>query len=47
VAKDFVLFVIIYPDGGRAARYSLFQEPNNPEVCWTLCITKFAGAESS
>jgi hypothetical protein len=32
-AKDFVLFAIYISDGGRVARYSLFQDPNNPEVC--------------
>ncbi len=32
VAKDFVLFAIYIWDDGRATRYSMYQEPNNPEV---------------
>jgi hypothetical protein len=35
-AKDFVLFTIYVSDDGTATRYSLYQEPNNPEVCWTM-----------
>jgi hypothetical protein len=31
---DFVLVVIYIWDDGRVTRYSLFQEPNSPEVCW-------------
>jgi hypothetical protein len=43
VDKNFVLFAIYIWDDGRVTRYSLFQEPNNPEVCWALYITKLAG----
>ena len=32
VAKDFVLFAIYIRGDGRATRYSMHQEPNNPEV---------------
>jgi hypothetical protein len=42
-AKDFVLFAIYIWDDGRVTRYSLYQEPNNPEVCWTLYMTRLAG----
>jgi hypothetical protein len=37
VAKNFVLFAIYIWDNGKVSRYSLFQEPNNPEVCW-VCV---------
>jgi hypothetical protein len=40
---DFVLSAIYIWDNGKVTRYSLFQKPNNPEVCWTLYITKLAG----
>jgi hypothetical protein len=43
VAKNFVLFAIYIWDSGKVTRYSLFQELNNPVVCWTLYITKLAG----
>jgi hypothetical protein len=43
MAKDFVLFAIYIWEDGKVTRHSLFQEPNNPVVCWTLYITKFAG----
>jgi len=39
-AKNFVLFVIYIWEDGKVSRYSLLQEPNGPEVCWTLYITK-------
>jgi len=32
--EDFVLFAIYIWDNGEVTRYSLFQEPNNPEVCY-------------
>jgi hypothetical protein len=35
VAKKFVLFAIYIWDSGKVSRHSLFQEPNDPEVCWT------------
>jgi len=41
--KNFVLCAIYIWDSGRVTRYSLFQEPNNPEVRWTSYITKLAG----
>lgn len=41
--KNFVLFAIDIWDDGKVSRYSLFQEQNNPEVCWTSYITKLAG----
>jgi hypothetical protein len=41
--KDFVLCAIYIWEDGEVSRYSLYQEPNNPEVCWTLYITKLAG----
>jgi hypothetical protein len=43
VAKDFVLFAIYIWDNGKVNCYSLFQKPNNPQVCWTWYITKLAG----
>ena len=41
-AKNFVLFAIYMGDNGKAIRYSLFQEPNNPVVCCTLYMAQFA-----
>jgi hypothetical protein len=41
--KNFVLCAIYVWENGRVTRYSLFQELNNPAVCWTSYITKFAG----
>jgi hypothetical protein len=43
VARDFVLFAIYIWDNGKVSCYSLFQIPNNPQVSWTLYITKLAG----
>jgi hypothetical protein len=40
--ESFVLFAIYVWDHGEATRYSLFQQSNNSEVCWTLYITKLA-----
>ena len=42
-AKDFVLFAIYIWENGKVSRYSLYQESNNQEVCWTLYTTKLAG----
>jgi hypothetical protein len=40
-AKNFVLFTIYIWGYGEVTRFSLFQEPNNREVCcWTSYITK-------
>jgi hypothetical protein len=41
--EDFVLLAIYIWDNGKVSRYSLFQVLNNPEVCWTLYITKLEG----
>jgi len=41
--KCFVLCAMYVWDNGAVTRYSLFQELNNPEVCWTPYITKLAG----
>ena len=41
--KDFILFAIYIWDNGQVSRYSLFQKPNNLEVCRTSYITKFSG----
>ncbi len=39
--RNFVLFAINIWDYGGVTHFSLFQEPNNREVCcWTLYITK-------
>ena len=38
--KNFVLFALYIWDHGEVYCYSLFQEPNSPEVCWTLYTTK-------
>jgi hypothetical protein len=35
-AKNFVLIAIYIWEDGKVSRYSLFQEPNYPEVCWTF-----------
>jgi hypothetical protein len=43
VTKGFVLCAIYVWDAGEVSRYLLFQELNNPEVCWTSYITKLAG----
>ena len=43
-AKNFVLFAIYIWDDGEVTRFSLFQKPNNREVCcWILYMTKLAG----
>ncbi len=42
-AKNFVLFAIYIWEDGKVYRYSLFQQPNGREVCWTLYITELAG----
>jgi len=42
VDKNFVLFAIYIWDNGKVYCYSMFQEPNSPEVCWTLYTTKLA-----
>ena len=41
--KNFVLFAIYIWKAGKVSRYSLFQEPNNPKVCWTLHINELPG----
>jgi hypothetical protein len=46
VANNFVLFVMYISDHGKVSRFSLFQEPNRPEVCWTF-IQLRSQAESS
>jgi hypothetical protein len=43
VTKNFVLCAIYVWDDGQVSRYSLYQEPNRREVCWTLYINKLAG----
>jgi hypothetical protein len=43
VDKNFVLLAMYIWDNGQVTRYSLFQEPNNTEVCWIMYITKLAG----
>ena len=35
VAKDFVLFAIYIWDDGTVSRYSMYQELNGAEACWT------------
>jgi hypothetical protein len=42
-AKNFVLCAMYIWDNGKVTRYSLFQDPGNPEVCWTLYVTKLGG----
>jgi len=34
--KDFVLFAMYIWDSGKVTRYTLFQEPEESSVCWTL-----------
>ena len=41
--KNYVLCAIYVWDNGEVTRYSLFQEFNTPEVCWTSYITNLAG----
>jgi hypothetical protein len=41
--KNFVLCAIYLWVNGQVTRFLLFQELNNPAVCWTSSITKLAG----
>ena len=41
--KNFVLCAMYIWGNGKVTRYSLFQDPYNPEVCWTSFITKLGG----
>jgi hypothetical protein len=41
--KNFVLCAIYIWVNGQVTRFLLFQELNNPAVCWTSSITKLAG----
>jgi hypothetical protein len=41
--KNFVLCAISVWDSGEVIRYSLYQELNSPEVCWTSYLSKLAG----
>jgi hypothetical protein len=43
VFKNFVFCAMYVWDSGEVSRYSLYQEFNNPDVCWTSYISKLAG----
>jgi hypothetical protein len=42
-SKKFVLIAIYIWSDAKVSRFSLFQEPDNTKVCWTLYIIKLTG----